>query len=398
MSEQKLKTFAELALVGEQPNLDFLFAALEQKITKDESQNWMTPGWNFNRKFEKQMSTSDDNEEPLYCFSCTSMRNRRAAHLWLSKIEQGRLQVSNIVPATDENSPLSCDQYNWILDEFYYMIMPFADQFNVKVEYLISKLSLNELVGPTTIKWLNEFTESANKLRSASHPKDTMRWHMFIVAAHQEGSKIGPINLARWLTVVKGWPKSMAQDWAINYEKSRQLLVNYNQYVGNWSAEIQSIIDKSRQGEGGITKTSVLVLEPGSSFSYSIIVYGFKFPWFFFPNAWEGLPEEEELPITIQILWVFPEKGFEVISSKVCREAEMKIEIALAFSAVIRLYKEKLTPSLTPELRTYYQQQILAAYATSAELGMEDVVKSMVNAKTPPPEDWARNMAEAFKI
>ncbi len=29
---------------------------------------------------------------------------------------------------------------------------------------------------------------------------------------------------------------------------------------------------------------------------------------------------------------------------------------------------------------------------------MEDVVKSMVNAKTPPPEDWARNMAEAFKI
>jgi hypothetical protein len=65
---------------------------------------------------------------------------------------------------------------------------------------------------------LRIFSRTAN--RSGLHDEDVKRWHVFVIAAHREHSRLDAMTLHRWLEQRKaaqdaGWPTDAAHMLAI---------------------------------------------------------------------------------------------------------------------------------------------------------------------------------------
>lgn len=192
----------------------------------DEIEGHLTPGWSRDRSLESKLNRSRHSEaEPqFYCFHCEEAPNREAADLSLSR-DLKQLRVSNIVPT--DVTEISYAQYNAILKEFAEQFaQPAAQSLGLSVEISKANITTRDLLPPDVIQSLVDFSRQANKSTGASHPRDKARWQKFVIGAHQAHSELGSDILSDWL-VEQGWPSEAARDLAIEYERGRALLEEY---------------------------------------------------------------------------------------------------------------------------------------------------------------------------
>jgi len=165
-------------------------------------------------------------EMHYYCFSCTEESHRASAWVYLAKWTE-EVRVSNILPR--KTGQLSINQYNAILEEFAERFLrPAAAKTGVSVELSDAEADLENWMTRATADKLRRFSRAANKYPGAIHPADRDAWKEFLIAAHQEDSKLEPTMLSRWFTEVEDWPEESADKLVEEYQHARELLAFFN--------------------------------------------------------------------------------------------------------------------------------------------------------------------------
>jgi len=162
----------------------------------------------------------------LYCFSCDATDTRKAALLSLMQRARGNFYVPNVVPR--EIGHLSYQDYNAILEEFYYLfVQPAAKESGAELVLSSNEKSLEDWLSKDAILALKRFSKGANKSTGSAHPSDNERWISFLISAHSEKSPLTPTDLGRWLVEDEAWPEDVVNDLLVEYEFSRELLRAY---------------------------------------------------------------------------------------------------------------------------------------------------------------------------
>ena len=191
----------------------------------DEIEKRLGGGWSRDRSRESKLNKSSISVD-LYCFHCEEAPNREAADLSLSvSRDPNQLRVSNIVPSDVSELPYA--QYNAILKEFAgQFAQPAAQSLGLRVEITRPDVTVEDLLPPDVVRALVDFSTQANKRSRATHPRDKARWQKFVIGAHQAHSELGSDILNDWL-VQQGWPSDAASELAIEYDRGRALLDQY---------------------------------------------------------------------------------------------------------------------------------------------------------------------------
>src|SRR6185437_2583595 len=200
----------------------------------DEIEHRLTDGWTRNRVREAELRRNSSAE--LYCFHCEAdlageEPYREAADLWISSSDSSELLVANIVPTAV--SELSYAQYNLILSEFERFAKPAAEGLGLSVSISKSDLKISDLLPPDVVHALIAFSENANRMTRAGHPRDKERWETFVTGAHRAHAQLDADTLSRWLVEEGHWPREAAHDLSIEYEQGRSLLEEYERQMQN---------------------------------------------------------------------------------------------------------------------------------------------------------------------
>jgi len=181
-------------------------------------------GWARDRAAEGRMrSIPVLTPRPAFCFTCTQDGRRPSATLILSQKDAATFYASNIIPVSRHQ--LTHGEYNAILEDFYERVLqPYAGPAGVTASLTESRAELEHWMSAETADKLRQFSACANRGTGSAHPRDRERWNEFVVAAHQDGSRMDASDLRRWLIEVAGWPPEVADQLALEYEYGRELL------------------------------------------------------------------------------------------------------------------------------------------------------------------------------
>jgi hypothetical protein len=187
---------------------------------------YLPKGWKRDRVAEKDLedvtpSYSDDS----YVIS-VSRKKRKYARIFLFKSGL-TAKITNIVPAAV--GQLSRSQYNAIVQEFAGAIASPARALGLNLSISGDREDVLKSFGAPAGEALRKFSRGANKSTGSSHPSDKKRWIQFLIAAHLQKSEVSSSTLMRWLVEEEKWPEDMANDLAIQYEFSSDLLESYDQ-------------------------------------------------------------------------------------------------------------------------------------------------------------------------
>lgn len=209
-----MKVFRELTLRGDEASLLAALAEVERAAPKD---------WFRDKVMEDRMQQVSRSPGPIYCFACAQNDRRPGAHVFLTGVASGVLQLSNIIPHTQHQ--LSHGEYNALLEEFCErLIRPIAQRMRVEVELTAGEADLERWLPVSAAEKLRTFSACANKSTGASHPNDRERWNDFVVAAHQSRSTLDASTLNRWLVEIERWSPEVASQLALEYAFGRELL------------------------------------------------------------------------------------------------------------------------------------------------------------------------------
>lgn len=140
----------------------------------------------------------------------------------------GQVTVGNIVP--ERFGQLSMAEYNDLLVDFYRArLAPAAAKLGLQLELTEARRDLGEWISGGAVRQLVAFSNLANKGTGATHPNDRQRWLDFIIRVHDEGRRLPPEILQKWLTDELHWPESTASDLAIEFCDATELLKRYDE-------------------------------------------------------------------------------------------------------------------------------------------------------------------------
>lgn len=140
----------------------------------------------------------------------------------------GQVSISNIVP--ENFGQLSMAEYNALLMDFYQArFAQAAAQLRLQPELTESRRELSDWISVAAVRQLAAFSNLANKGTGASHPNDRQRWLDFIIRVHDEGNRLPPEILAKWLIDELHWPESTASELAADFSGSLELLKRYDE-------------------------------------------------------------------------------------------------------------------------------------------------------------------------
>lgn len=201
-----MKVFQNLELRGDRKSLANLIENIRSRLID---------GWARDEEIEHRYS--QDIGKETYCFSCTKMKDRESATLFIVHSEPSLLRVSNIIPR--DKGELSIVQYNRILNDFYErFVRSAAEEIGVNGILSSDEMKLEDLISHEAAKKLRTFSSCANRSTGSSHPMDRERWYDFLVTVHREDNKLGYDILFRWLVEEEKWPEEIAHDLIIEYE------------------------------------------------------------------------------------------------------------------------------------------------------------------------------------
>jgi hypothetical protein len=180
-------------------------------------------GWARDRAAEGRMRSAPVlTHRPVFCFTCIQ-DGRPSATLVLSQKDPATFSVSNIIPVTKHQ--FTHREYNAILEDFYERVLqPYSGPAGMTATLTGSHADLEHWMPAEAAEKLRRFSACANRGTGSAHPRDRDRWNEFVVAAHQDGSRMGASDLRRWLIEVEGWPPEVADQLALEYEYGRELL------------------------------------------------------------------------------------------------------------------------------------------------------------------------------
>jgi len=180
--------------------------------------------WARDRAAEGRMRSAPVlTHRPAFCFTCAQDGQRPSATLILSQKEGAAFHVSNIIPISRHQ--LTHGEYNAILEDFYERVLrPYTGTAGVTANLTGSRVELEHWMSAETAEKLRRFSACANKGTGSAHPRDRDRWNEFVVAAHQDDSRMDASDLRRWLIEVEAWPPEVADQLALEYEYGRELL------------------------------------------------------------------------------------------------------------------------------------------------------------------------------
>lgn len=198
--------------------------AQQMAIAISEMEKAMPSGWMRDKAAEsRSQAFPSSTDRDIYCFVCKQTERRPAAMLILAEKEQGKFQVSNIVPLNQHQ--LKHSEYNFILGEFYDKVFkPNLEKLSIHHQLTEPDATLETWMDEKTAALLRAFTANANKWTGASHPNDRKRWNDFVLSAHQSSSTLDPSTLVRWLVEEENWSAEVAEQLALEYESGRGLL------------------------------------------------------------------------------------------------------------------------------------------------------------------------------
>jgi hypothetical protein len=182
-------------------------------------------GWSRDPQREQELKSGHSLE--LYCFACSRKNKRKAARLFLSS-SGGCLWVTNIVPA--EANELSYDEYNLIMCEFNERFAkPAAERLGFRTVLTGDEERIEDFLTAPTAELLRAYSKSGYE-GGSSLPADRERWIRFLIAAHEEGARLDPYTLRRWLAEEEHWWEDSASELADEYEFARALLAEYDRH------------------------------------------------------------------------------------------------------------------------------------------------------------------------
>lgn len=194
------------------------------KAAVAETEKALPSDWRRDTSTEaRAQAFSTSGNRVTYCFVCKKDKSRPSARLVLAQKDPATFYVSNIIPI--ERHQLDCAEYNGVLEDFYERVFrPYAEKVNMEHTLTGAEAGLERWMDATTAELLRTFSASANKGTGVSHPNDRERWNAFLLSAHQNGSKLDPSTLARWLIEAEDWSPEIAEQLALEYESGLGLL------------------------------------------------------------------------------------------------------------------------------------------------------------------------------
>lgn len=135
------------------------------------------------------------------------------------------VEVFNIVPLIGNH--LEFSEYNHILEQFRQSVIEsMKSNFRLSVEVSKPFFDINDVATPDSVNALTRFSACANKSTGHSHPCDFDRWCEFVISSFRSTKHIGVTDLMNWL-IENGWSDDMANELALDYEYSLDLLEHY---------------------------------------------------------------------------------------------------------------------------------------------------------------------------
>lgn len=184
--------------------------------TVSEIEKLLNDGWSRDKQTEEKNPrlTPDD---LMFCFTCSPTTSRKSGHLVMqitSKVRDGNLWLSNIVP--NGRGRLTHDEFNYIFEEFLQkFVRPAASKTGVTVIPSSGVVTIDDWFKKPTADKLRRFLALSHGDRS--HWCDDERWMAFVVAARREGAKVNGDDLRRWLEEDAQcdhfWAEELAQDY-----------------------------------------------------------------------------------------------------------------------------------------------------------------------------------------
>lgn len=140
----------------------------------------------------------------------------------------GQVSIGNIVP--ENFGQLSMAEYNALLMDFYHArFAQAAARLGLQPELTEARRDLSDWISAAAVRQLDAFSNLANKGTGASHPNDRQRWLDFIIRVHDEGKRLPPEILEKWLIDELHWPESTASELAADFGGSLELLKRYDE-------------------------------------------------------------------------------------------------------------------------------------------------------------------------
>lgn len=212
-----LSRFRDLRMLGPVDSMDQLRRTLV---------DFAKEPWRHAPEREKLLHDHSPEGQPM-AFERSGSGEFEAAGLVLFAMPGG-LEVTNIVPL--EVSELSHSAYNTILEHFAEQVArPAASATGYVVEISGGTIQIEDTLSPAAAEALRRFSVLANKSTGASHPLDQKRWFDFIIQAHRDHSVLDADLVHRWLRESDDWPEDKASALAIEYERSRALLSQFEE-------------------------------------------------------------------------------------------------------------------------------------------------------------------------
>lgn len=152
--------------------------------------------------------------------------NVRGARLFLRGDADG-YKVTNIIP--HQSPSLDAAGYNDVLEDFLARLAgPVAKKLDIALRPTQRQQKLTDWTSPSAAGALHQFSIAANKATGASHPFDAARWRAFLIEDYRADGSLSSSNLEQWLVEVEGWPREEAQELAVERDRARELLRDYD--------------------------------------------------------------------------------------------------------------------------------------------------------------------------
>ncbi len=123
-------------------------------------------------------------------------------------VKDDELKVFNIISSDSRYSELGVNQYNFVLDYFFYHFMAkcLDTSFSNCIHITGEEQQMDDLIGKEAYNALCLWEQTCNKEHPISHPMDESKWFAFICELYKTGKTLHPKDFEQWLTEDCNWP------------------------------------------------------------------------------------------------------------------------------------------------------------------------------------------------
>lgn len=144
--------------------------------------------------------------------------------LW---VNEGNIEVINIVPYCTSVFRLGVDDYNTIVDTFKSKIILPVINNKYDISETSGEYTLQEVIPQSYQSLIHWSNNPGAPLSPFSHQLDLEMWFEFLCQLIRNGESLSTGQLEQWLRVEKGWPEEVVEETILKFEEEIDLLDYY---------------------------------------------------------------------------------------------------------------------------------------------------------------------------